>query len=276
MTGMLYIDRLKKSLLPLKGSERKNFLNDLKSYVYVYCEINEDNKRIPIYVGKGKSDRFFSHLKNLDDVSNPKNKKIKELLKDNRLGIDILAHNLTDKVAVAVESACIDLMGIENLENLVRGQGQNIKRLPLNELTSLLTNKTVIVRPEHKGVAILINKHYKPTFGDLEIFEITRGIWSKRIVTKCEKMGAKFAYATFNGVVKDVYQIHSWVPAGTQEYFSRSLDPDRLKNARWEFVGKKAPHKIRELYVGKIIERKRSYGDPFVMVGYNKSDNKIR
>ena len=66
--------------MPLKGNERKNFLKDLKSYVYVYCEIDEDNKRIPIYVGKGKSDRFFSHLKNLDDVSNPKNKKIKELL----------------------------------------------------------------------------------------------------------------------------------------------------------------------------------------------------
>jgi hypothetical protein len=269
----LSIDKLKKSLLPLNGNERKNFLNDLKSYVYVYCEIDEDNKRIPIYVGKGKSDRFFSHLKNLDDVSNPKNKKIKALLEDNKLGIDILAHNLTDKVAVAIESACIDLMGIENLENLVRGKGENIKRVPLNELTNLLTNKTVKVRPEHRGVAILINKHYKPTFGDLETFEITRGIWGKRIVTACEKNEAKFAYATFNGVVKDVYQIHSWVPAGTQEYFSRLLDPERLKNARWEFVGKKASNKVRELYVGKILERKRSYGDPFVLVGYDESSD---
>ena len=84
-----------------------------------------------------------------------------------------------------------------------------------------------------------------------------------------KKNEAKFAYATFNGVVKDVYQIHCWVPAGTQEYFSRSLDPERLKNARWEFVGKKASNKVRELYVGKNLERKRSYGDPFVLVGYD-------
>ena len=70
-------------------------------------------------------------------------------------------------------------------------------------------------------------------------------------------------------MVKDVYIIHSWVPAGTQEYFSRSLDPERLKTARWEFVGKKAPNKIRELYVGRILEKKRSYGDPFMLVGYN-------
>ena len=39
-----------------------------------------------------------------------------------------------------------------------------------------LTEKTVKVHHDHRGVAILINKHYKPTFGDLEIFEITRGI----------------------------------------------------------------------------------------------------
>ena len=265
----LKIDKLKNKLLPLKGNEKTKFLRDLKSYVYVYCEIDEDNKRIPIYVGKGKSDRFFSHLNNLSDISNQKNRKIMNLISENRLGVDILAYNLNDKTALAIESACIDLMGIENLENIVRGKGENIKRVPLNELTNLLTEKTIKVHYDHRGIAILINKHYKPTFGDLETFEITRGIWSKRIVTTCENNDAKFAYATFNGVVKDVYIIHCWVPAGTQEYFSRSLDRERLKTARWEFVGKKAPNEIRELYVGKIIEKKRSYGDPFMLVGYD-------
>ena len=266
---MKNIDKLKVSLLPLKGNKKTKFLRDLKSYVYVYCEIDEDNKRLPIYVGKGKTDRFFSHLNNLGSIPSKKNKKISRLIEENRLGIDILAYDLTDKTALAIESACIDLMGIENLENLVRGKGDNIKRFPLNELTNLLTKTTVKVKYEHRGVAILINRDFKPTFGDLETFEITRGIWSKRIVTTCEKNEAKFAYATCNGVVKDVYVIHSWVPAGSQEYFSRSLDPERLKTARWEFVGKKAPNEIRDLYVGKIIERKRSYGDPFVLVGYD-------
>ena len=32
---------------------------------------------------------------------------------------------------------------------------------------------------------------------------------------------------------------------------------------------KKAPDEVRELYNGKIIERKRSYGDPFIRVGYD-------
>lgn len=260
------IEKLKKQLLPLKGNERAKFLRDLKSYVYVYCEISEDNRRIPIYIGKGKSDRCFSHLNNLGDPSILKNNKINYLLNENRLGIDILAYGINDKTALAIESACIDLVGIDNLANVVRGQGDNVKRIPLNELTNLLMEKTIKVVPHHKGVCILINRDYRPTFGDLELFEYTRGIWTKKM--KTISGDAKYAYATFKGVVKEVYEIHSWVPAGTQEYFTRNLDPKRLSKARWEFVGKKAPDELRELYVGKIIERKRSYGDPFIRVGY--------
>ena len=131
------IEKFKKQLLPLKGNERAKFLRDLKSYVYVYCEISDDNRRIPIYIGKGKSDRCFSHLNNLGDLSGLKNKKINELLNENRLGIDILAYGINDQTALAIESACIDLMGIDNLANVVRGQGNNVKRTPLNELMSL-------------------------------------------------------------------------------------------------------------------------------------------
>ena len=260
------IEKLKKQLLPLKGNERAKFLRDLKSYVYVYCEISDDNRRIPIYIGKGKSDRCFSHLNNLGDLSVLKNKKINDLLNENRLGIDILAYGIDDKTALAIESACIDLMGIDNLANVVRGQGDNVKRVPLNELTNLLMEKTIKVAREHKGVSILINRVYRPTFGDLELFEYTRGIWTKKM--KTISGDAKYAYATFKGVVKEIYEIHSWVPAGTQEYFIRNLDPEILAKARWEFVGKKAPDELRELYIGKIIKRKRSYGDPFIRVGW--------
>lgn len=256
---------IKKHFVSLKGNERSKFFRDLKSYVYVYCEIDKDNRRIPIYIGKGKSERCFSHLDNLDNLTSAKSKKINNLFNDNKLGIDILAHGLDDKTALQIESACIDLMGINNLENVVRGQGDNIKRVPINELSNLIMEKTVKVKSEHKGVSILINRDYRPTFGDLETFEITRGIWTKKMVTITGE--SKFAYATFKGVVKEVYEIHSWVPAGTQEYFTRNLDPKRMQTARWEFVGKKAPEEIRRLYVGKIIEKPRSYGDSFVRVG---------
>ena len=267
MTESVDLNKLKQNLLPLKGNERTKFFRDLKTYVYVFCEITDDNKRVPIYIGKGKSDRCFQHLQNLDDLSSAKNTKISETISKNRLGIDILAYGLDDQTALVVESACIDLMGIDNLTNSVRGQGDNVKRVQLGELSNLLMDKTIKVAPEHKGVAILINRHYRPSFGDLEIFEFTRGIWSKRMKTLSKD--AKYAYATFKGVVKDVYEIHSWVPAGTQEYFTRKLDPERLKKAEWEFVGRKASEEVRELYMGKILDKPRSYGDPFIKVGFD-------
>tara|TARA_X000000368_G_scaffold364357_1_gene309994 strand:+ start:94 stop:909 length:816 start_codon:yes stop_codon:yes gene_type:complete len=270
MSVLMNINKFKRMLLPLSGSEKTKFLRDLKFYVYVYCEIDEENRRIPIYVGKGKSDRFFAHLKGIKDPLNSKSQKINDLIRENRLGIDILAYNLSAQTALDIESACIDLMGIDNLENLVRGKGNNIKRVPLNELTHILLDKTVKVKTEHRGIAILINKDYKPHFGYMEIFESTRGIWAKNMKTACEKREAKLAYATFNGVVKDVYTIHSWVPAGTQAYFTRPdiLSTERINNARWEFIGTRAPEEIRERYVGKLIEKDRSYGNPFVFVGY--------
>ena len=255
---------LKDEFIPIKGNERKAFFNKLLSYVYVYCEIDENNRRVPIYIGKGKSDRCLSHLENLNNKSRNKDRKIAELSKSKKLGIDILAYGIDDKTALAIEAACIDLMGIDNLANEIKGQGPNVKRVPLGELSSLIMEKTIQVAPEHSGCAILINRDYRPTFGDLEVFEYTRGIWSKKMVTIAGD--SKFAYATYRGVVKGVYEIHSWVPAGTQEYFSRKLDPERLKTARWEFIGRKAKDSIWKKYIGKLIDKPRSYGDPFVRV----------
>ena len=240
-----------------------SFFNKLKSYVYAYCEINEENRRIPIYIGKGKGNRCLSHLTNLDQKIDSKSKKILELKNKNKLGIDIIAYNLDDKTSFIVESACIDLMGIENLTNLVKGKGDNVKRTPLDELMNIILDKPVKIQKEHSGVGILINRDYKPNFGDLETFEITRGIWRKNLVTIAGE--AKYAYALYHGVVKEIYEIHDWVKAGTQEYFTRKLDPT-IKKDRFEFVGKIAPQYLRDKYKGKLIEKNRSYGNSFIKI----------
>jgi len=255
----------KEKFINLKGNEKKIFFSKLKSYVYAYCRIDKDNRRIPIYIGKGKSDRCLSHLDNLDDVNNQRNIRIKNLIEENKLGIDILAYGLDNQTALKIESVCIDLMGIDFLENEIKGHGDTVKRVPLNELTNIVLETSVKVAPEHKGkgVAILINKQYRPTFGDLELFEITRGMWKK--ASKTVAGDSKYAYAICDGIVKEAYEIHSWVPAGTQQYFTREDAPEFVKD-RWEFVGKKASDNIRQLYVGKLLERQRSHGNPFVRV----------
>jgi hypothetical protein len=265
------LDPLKNLFLPSSAAaEKKLFFDKLKYYVYVYVEIDDDNHRYPIYIGKGRHERCFAHLENIDQNDSAKNKRIKRLLASKSLGIDILAHGLDEKTALKIEAACIDLMGIDNLTNEVRGHGKEIKRLSISDLFQIkMKNQDVEVLPEHRGVAILINRDYRPTFGDLELFEITRGIWPKKMMTFSKNCSAKYAYATYQGVVKDVYEIYDWVPAGTQEYFTRSLTKERLEKARWEFVGRRASFDIRNRYVGRVIRRERSYGDPFVKVGYD-------
>lgn len=118
------------------------------------------------------------------------------------------------------------------------------------------------VRKEHSGLAFILNKTYKSGMSALNLFECTRGVWAN--VPRDESI--KYAYATFNGIVKEVYEIHSWVEAGTQQYITRSLE-DVNRKGRWEFVGQIADEYVRQLYIGNVIERERSYGSPFVKVG---------
>ena len=246
----------------LPPAMRKKFFDELEFYTYALCEISEDNKRIPFYIGKGKNDRCLRHLEEKKD--NERSRKIKNLAASKKLGIDILAYGLSEPESFIVESVCIDLMNIDNLTNTVRGHGDNTKRLPIGELASMMvTRDKITIPPEHKGVAFLLEKSFMHYFGDLELLEHTRGIWTKK-----QPESVKYAYATYRGIIKEVFEIYTWVPAGTQQYFTRELDPQKVAK-RHEFVGKKAPEEIRNKYIGELIDKKRSFGDPFVKVGFD-------
>lgn len=242
-------------------SKFKQSLEGIKHYVYALCETT-DNKRKPFYIGKGVGDRCLHHLK--DNRDSQKVKLIRSLMAQNRLGIDILRHGISnDATAKLIEATCIDLLGIGELANKVGGSGSAMGRATIEEVHNLQSGEVVDIDPLHSGLAFLLNKTYKSGMSDLELLEATRGVWSK----PPRDESIKFAYATYGGLIKEVYQISMWVRAGSQQYFSRS-DLDILSTKRWEFVGKKASPEIRAKYVGKVINKERSYGDPFVKVGF--------
>lgn len=111
-------------------------LKSLGHYVYALCEIG-DEKRSPFYIGKGQGPRCLHHFKQRRNTS--KTRKIKELKKKGRLGIDILCHNIeSDEVALQIEAACISLLGKENLTNISSGASrEKMRRFPLEELHNL-------------------------------------------------------------------------------------------------------------------------------------------
>ncbi len=81
----------------------------------------------------------------------------------------------------------------------------------------------------------------------LELYEATRGTWKLGERRK----GARYAFAVFEGVVREVYEIEAWHHAGSTPYATR--DAAKLKLDRWEFTGRPADESIRSEYVGGSV-----------------------
>lgn len=99
----------------------------------------------------------------------------------------------------------------------------------------------------HKVMLITINKLFRDDMSDHELSEATKGVW--RVGVRRE--GAEYAFSVYKGIVREVYKIKRWLPAGTLEYRYRDRDELRIPK-RWEFEGSVAED-IREQYVGKCV-----------------------
>jgi uncharacterized protein len=212
----------------------------LKSYVYIYIDPRTNE---PFYIGKGKGDRLFSHLKEISD-----SRKV-NLIKDIQESgyepkIDIIRYGLSDTEATLVEAALIDFEGKSNLSNLKSGYHKgSFGRINSKEVIMMLTAKPVEVR--HKSILFTINSLYRSDMTELDLYETTRGIW----VLGENREKAKYAMCVTHGIVREVYKIDKWHPAGTLEYITRP-DSDNFKNTnRWEFEGSIA-YDIRDEYIG--------------------------
>lgn len=80
-----------------------------------------------------------------------------------------------------------------------------------------------------------------------ELYEATRGVWK----LGRRREGGKYAFAVFEGVVREVYAIDGWHPAGTLEYETR--DEDLAVEGRREFEGGLAIGTVRARYVGRSV-----------------------
>ena len=98
------------------------------------------------------------------------------------------------------------------------------------------------------AILIRISRLYRPGMSAHDLYEATRGVW----VVGGRRDGATYAFAVHEGIVKEVYEIESWHPAGTTPYTSRSFT-DLQREGRWEFLGRPAPDEVRGQYVGRSV-----------------------
>jgi hypothetical protein len=105
----------------------------------------------------------------------------------------------------------------------------------------MLSAKPVVV--QEKALLLTINQLYWSGMSPLELYEATRGFW----VIGPRREDVELALAVYQGVVREVYRIRAWHPAGTLEYRTRDAAPYR-GSRRWEFEGEVA-NDIRARYI---------------------------
>ncbi|WP_240738232.1 LEM-3-like GIY-YIG domain-containing protein [Deinococcus fonticola] len=214
---------------------------------YVYLYIDPRNNKV-FYVGKGQGGRVLAHLSQTGETR--KVRILKELRDDGlQPRIEVLVHGLPDEVtAFRIEAAVIDLLGLDNLSNLVRGW-QSVKsgRKTLSELIAYYAAPPAII--SDSVMLIRINQNYRHGMSAEELYEVTRGIWK---IAEWRRASVKYALAVFESVVREVYEIESWHKAQSTPYTTRSFPPDS-GIGRWEFVGHVAPAEIRDRYLNHSV-----------------------
>lgn len=106
-------------------------------------------------------------------------------------------------------------------------------------------------------VIIKINKSFRKGMSEIELYDVTRGCW-KRKVASVEK--ADYALAVVYGIVKEVYQIDEWLPAENEVRetipYNETVDAGRII-----FKGKTADEKVRKKYLDYSVANFFKRGD---------------
>jgi uncharacterized protein len=237
----------------------------LGHYVYLYVDPRDE---VIFYVGKGSGSRCLTHLSDGDDTE-----KVKRIaaIRDSGLEprIDVLVHGLPNsKAALQVEAAVIDLVGRAHLTNRLRGwKSEAFGRMDLKRLISLYDSKRVHIK--EPSLLIRINQLFRFGMTPIELYDATRGIWK----IGPDRDQIRLAFAVFRGIVREVYRVSQWMPAGSS-FSTRMTEEDDLQDPeRWEFVGVLAEDEVRKKYVnGSVVHYfGRNVQSPFVYVKVKRS-----
>lgn len=207
---------------------------------YVYALIDPRSNSI-FYVGKASANnRAFNHLRPTKSEK-AKDLRIAEIRRDKfQPLVEVLRYGLeTAEASFEVEAAIIDVIGIENLTNEVRGHGIVRGRQRASDVERLYGSKPFAVEDIREPYMLFfINQTYSPTQTEQQLYDSTRQFWSgvarhTRTPDADGNLPYPVALAVVECAVVRAYSVEAWFKAGST-YSSR---PSGAPGNRWEFVG---------------------------------------
>jgi len=221
-----------------------DILNEMKHYVYILSDPSDNEI---FYVGKGKGNRVFSHLK--DQTDNPKTRKIKEIRsKGLEPKIEFLVHGVKDDHTVRkIEAAIIDLIGKNKLTNKAGGyESSYFGRMNVDQIRSKYASDEANIT---ENVLLLrLTKTFRYNMDPMDLYDYTRGIWS---LDKARREKVTHAFAVYDGIIQETYNVLQWFEGGTT-YTNRVDKEEWKKQERWEFIGS-ISEEMRKKYLYKSV-----------------------
>ncbi|MBN1123350.1 MAG: hypothetical protein JXJ17_19930 [Anaerolineae bacterium] len=181
-------------------------------------------------MGKGIGNRIFAHVN--DALNNPTSSdKLDRIRAIREQGYNvqhiILRHGLTEKEAFEVEAAVIDLLGIDELTNLVAGH-ESGERGRMNARDIIAQYNAQPITIDEPTILIIVNRLFRYGMSAEELYEITRGNW----VVGPRRNEAKYACTVYRGIVREVYRIHGWFPVDARNPEQVIQDPGSRTSAK--------------------------------------------
>ncbi|WP_200762486.1 LEM-3-like GIY-YIG domain-containing protein [Nitrosophilus alvini] len=223
-----------------------------KLQYYVYRLIDPRNGET-FYIGKGKGNRVFSHIRGdiEGDSLTEKMARIREIkLAGFEVAHVIHRHGLTESVAFEVEAALID--AYPGITNIMDGHGNN--EFGVMHSSEIIKKYCAEVAEfQHKALLININRSAL----DSSLYEATRYAWRLN-KSKAEK--AEVILPVMQGLIVGAFVAEKWLEATAENFPGRET-----VEGRYGFYGSEAPLDIQKLYKGKRIPdefRKKGASNP--------------
>lgn len=175
---------------------------------YVYGLRYPDNENNYFYIGKGKGNRVFYHVnqKTRSGIKDPKFDIIESLRKIGGPEIDIIRHGLTEKEALLLEAALIDVFKVKQISNKVKGiDSDKFGIMSIKNIEANYKGKDFTL--DISAVCFKINQAWHKNMDEEHLYNKIRGNWALNLKRAVK---AEYGIGVHNGIIRGIYKICNW------------------------------------------------------------------